>query len=232
MSGDVSSIAEGRTHLFNGERVLCSGGLLSLPGGNDSDKGGDIDPGSSDARLAEPDVRVHRDAWEHFHRLLPIVSDFTTQEVREPRIGQLSTCRPDHFGGRASSTNGFSDPCGFPQAYATDLRQAFLVGCHDAFDRAKLDQQPLSQRWAHTGQALKHVKSPRSDALWLAVVPSKNVLLRVSHLLRQKAQDPQRILWIARVKYGEPPHHRQRHDRSFQRVWMDIWHPQWFWAFE
>jgi hypothetical protein len=30
----------------------------------------------------------------------------------------------------------------------------------------------------------------------------------------------------------EPPHHRQRHDRSFQRVWMDIWHPQWFWALE
>ena len=55
-------------------------------------------------------------------------------------------------------------------------------------------------------------------ALWLAVVPSKNALLRVSHLLRKKAQDPQSILWIARVKHREPPHHRQRHDRSFQRV--------------
>ena len=70
MSGDVSSIAESGSHLFNGERVLVSDGLHRFTGGDGSDKCGDIDPGSRDARLAEPDVRVHRDAWEHFHRVV------------------------------------------------------------------------------------------------------------------------------------------------------------------
>jgi hypothetical protein len=69
MSGDVSSVAESRSHLFNAERELVSDGLHRFPGGDSSDKCGDIDPGSSDARFAEPDVRIHRDAWEHFHRV-------------------------------------------------------------------------------------------------------------------------------------------------------------------
>lgn len=163
--------------------------------------------------------------------LLPVVSDSTTQE------GKISPWSRFTPAGLSVSARGvihdeFSDPSCLSQAYAADLRQAFLVGRHDAFDRAKLDQQPLSQRWAHTGQALQHVESPRSDALGLAVVPSKQALLRISRLLRKEAQDPQRVLWIAGVKHGEPPHHRQRHDRSFQRVWMDIRHPRWFWAFE
>src|SRR6266542_1693723 len=68
MSGDVSSVAESRSHLFNGERVLVSDGPHRFPGGDGSDKGGDIDPGSSDARLAEPDVGVHRDARESKQR--------------------------------------------------------------------------------------------------------------------------------------------------------------------
>ena len=59
MSGDVGSIAESRSHLFNAERELGSDGLHRLPGGEGADKRGDIDPGSGDARLAKPDVRVH-----------------------------------------------------------------------------------------------------------------------------------------------------------------------------
>ena len=59
MSGDVSSVAESRSHLFNRECVFVGDGLHRLPGGDGSDKRGDIDPGSRDARLAEPDVRVH-----------------------------------------------------------------------------------------------------------------------------------------------------------------------------
>ena len=84
MSGDVSSVAESRSHLFNRERIFVGDGLHRLPGGDRSDKRCDIDPGSSDARLAKPDVRVHRDAWEHFHGLLSIVPDSTTQEGRIP----------------------------------------------------------------------------------------------------------------------------------------------------
>ena len=59
MSGDVSSVAESRSHLFNRERVFVGDGLHRLPGGDGSNKRDDIDQGSGDARLAEPDVRVH-----------------------------------------------------------------------------------------------------------------------------------------------------------------------------
>ena len=69
MSGDVCSVAESRPHLFNGERELVSDGLHRFPGSDGSDTCVDIDPSSRDARLAEPNVRVHRDAWEHFHRV-------------------------------------------------------------------------------------------------------------------------------------------------------------------
>ena len=59
MSGDVSSVAESRSHLFNGERVLVSEVSTVSPAAMAPDKCGDIDPGSGDARLAEPDVRIH-----------------------------------------------------------------------------------------------------------------------------------------------------------------------------
>ena len=48
MSGDVSSVAESRSHLFNRERIFVGDGLHRLPGGDRSDKRCDIDPGSAE----------------------------------------------------------------------------------------------------------------------------------------------------------------------------------------
>ena len=44
MSGDVSRVAESGPDLFNRERVLLSDGFDSLPNGDGSYDGGDIDP--------------------------------------------------------------------------------------------------------------------------------------------------------------------------------------------
>ena len=133
---------------------------------------------------------------------------------------------------KSTSRNDLSDPSRLRAPKTRNLHERDLVGRDDMLHRAKVTQQAMRQRWTDAWQSLKHVKLLRCHALRLSVVSLQTAGFRSAYLVGQTAKDPERVLGITSVNNWKAPHHRQRHDRTLQRMRMNVGHSRWLRAFE
>ena len=97
-------------------------------------------------------------------------------------------------------SNQFADTRRLDPSQPLHLRQRPFISRDDALNRAELKKQPLGEGWSNPGQSLEHVELFRSDPFWLSIVPSQDKCSRRRGLVRQEANEAERVFRIARVE--------------------------------